>query len=344
MDIGPTSPLWRTSQPEGDDCLNLNIITPTLNSGRPLPVLVWLHGGQLLVGDAGNPAYDGGWLAGHGIVVVTVNYRLGYPGWLDLRSCFPELAGADNRGLRDQLTALKWVADNIAAFGGDPEQITVAGQSAGACATLAVVASPERTVTIRRAAAFSPTSTAFIPLADQAPVARAFCRELGVRPGDLEGLTAMAGSRILKAQNRVEAALRRSFNVRRYGPAARRSWGAGIATGTRSLPQHPITALQQGCAPDVDLLIGTTGQEWRTYSLAGIPTNALATRLLLYSFTGKMTGHRAALRRRARAPIAAPNATMNSSPSCCSALSPVMRQPRTAPTAALTCIETTAAP
>ena len=130
MDIGPTSALWRSCQSEGDDCLNLNVVTPTLTPIEPLPVLVWLHGGQLLVGDADNPAYSGKWLARQGIVVVTLNYRLGYPGWLDLRSCFPELAGADNRGLRDQLTALEWVSRNIAAFGGDPDQITVPGQSA----------------------------------------------------------------------------------------------------------------------------------------------------------------------------------------------------------------------
>ena len=297
MDIGPTSRLWRSVQPEGDDCLNLNIFTPHPEAGRSLPVLVWFHGGQLVVGDAANPAYDGGWLAGQGIVVVTVNYRLGYPGWLDMRSCFPELTGADNRGVRDQLTALEWVCRNIGAFGGDPGQITVAGQSAGACATLAVVASPARRVAIRRAVAISPTSTAYIPVTDQAPVARAFCQQLGVRPGDLDGLAALDPSRILLAQNNIEAKLRRSFNVRRYGPAARRSWGAGIATGTRTLPEDPITALQNGCAPDIDLLIGTTAQEWRTYSLAGVPTNPLATRLLLYSFTGKLTGHRAAIRR-----------------------------------------------
>jgi carboxylesterase type B len=297
MDIGPTSALWRSCQPEGDDCLNLNVYTPTLMPAEPLPVLVWLHGGQLVVGDAANPAYDGRWLARQGVVVVTVNYRLGYPGWLDLRSCFPELTDADNRGLRDQLTALDWVARNVHAFGGDADLITVAGQSAGACAALAVAASPARSVKIRRVAALSPTSTAFIPVADQAPVAHAFCRELRVPPGNLDGLLAVPASQALDAQNRVEATLRRSFNVRRYGAAARRSWGAGIALGTRTLPEHPITALGRGCAPGVDLLIGTTSQEWRTYSAAGIPNNALATRLLLYAFTGKMTGHRAAIRR-----------------------------------------------
>ena len=159
------------------------------------------------------------------------------------------------------------------------------------------MASPARTVKIRRAAALSPTSTAFIPLADQAPVARAFCRELGVRPGDPDGLASASATRIIQAQNTTEATLRRSVNVRRYGPAARRSWGAGIATGTSTLPEHPITALRRGCAPGVDLLIGTTSQEWRVYSLAGIPNNPLATRLLLYAFTGKLSGHRAAIRR-----------------------------------------------
>ncbi|WP_280231137.1 carboxylesterase/lipase family protein [Nocardia cyriacigeorgica] len=298
LEMGELTPLWRNTAPVGDDCLNLNVYTPDLSPARPLPVLLWFHGGGLLLGDAANPVYDGTALGRLGIVVVTANYRLGYPGWLDLTSCFPELADADNRGLRDQLAALDWVTRNIVAFGGDPAQITVAGQSAGACTALAVLASPYRTAGIRRVAALSPTRTAFVPAAEQAPVARAFCTRLGVDPGDLAGLAAAPPDRIIAAQNGVEKTLATSFDSRRYGPAARRGWGAGIATGTPTLPQDPITALRAGRGGDTDLLIGTTAQEWRFYTrMAGIPANPVSTRLLLYSLTGRLTGHRDVIRR-----------------------------------------------
>jgi para-nitrobenzyl esterase len=122
-----------------EDCLNLNVYTPTLRSGGDRPVLVWIHGGGLV--QDGGRNYDGTKLAAAGTVVVTINYRLGALGFL----AHPALAShgaAGNYGLMDQQAALRWVQRNIARFGGDPRNVTIAGQSAGGLSVLAQMVSP----------------------------------------------------------------------------------------------------------------------------------------------------------------------------------------------------------
>lgn len=127
-----------------EDCLYLNVWTPARAQGEKLPVLVYFHGGGFAAGDGSEPRYDGASLAARGIVTVTVNYRLGVFGFLAL----PELAresphgATGNYGLLDQNAALRWVRENIARFGGDPEQVTIGGQSAGSVAVNTHMASP----------------------------------------------------------------------------------------------------------------------------------------------------------------------------------------------------------
>jgi para-nitrobenzyl esterase len=130
--------------PKSEDCLYLNVWTPAKTGGERLPVMVWIHGGGLRVGATSEPIYNGEELAAKGVVVVTVNYRLGVLGFL----AHPELSresphgASGNYGLLDQLAALQWVRDNIAAFGGDPSKVTIFGQSGGAYAVTTQVASP----------------------------------------------------------------------------------------------------------------------------------------------------------------------------------------------------------
>ena len=124
-----------------EDCLTLNVWTPAVDDGRR-PVLVWIHGGAFLVGSGSNPMNHGAVLARRGdIVVVTINYRLGMFGYLrGIDVCGEALPSTGNAGLLDQLAALTWVRDQIAAFGGDPDNVTVAGQSAGAISISAMLA------------------------------------------------------------------------------------------------------------------------------------------------------------------------------------------------------------
>jgi para-nitrobenzyl esterase len=123
--VPPQSGPVLASSPEGTDWLTLNVCTPDPGRAR-LPVLVWIPGGGYMMADSGDPMYDPAALAGAGLVVVSVNYRVGAEGFALLDGAPP------NRGFLDQIAALHWVRRNIAAFGGDPDQVTVAGQSAGA--------------------------------------------------------------------------------------------------------------------------------------------------------------------------------------------------------------------
>lgn len=123
----------------GDEVLAVNIWTPDLSSQTKLPVLVWIPGGAFLRGSNAVPGYHGAPFARDGVVMVTVNYRLGAPGFAVL----PDAPA--NRGLLDQIAALEWVRDNIAAFGGDPDQVTICGESAGAMSVLSLLTSPAAT-------------------------------------------------------------------------------------------------------------------------------------------------------------------------------------------------------
>ena len=131
--------------PQGEDCLRLNVwASSDTEPGDAKPVMVWLHGGAYVLGSSSQPLYDGRRLAGSGeVVVVTVNYRVGALGFLDLSSFnSPRRRFDSNVGLRDVLAALDWVRDNIAAFGGDPGRVTLFGESAGAGIVTTLLASP----------------------------------------------------------------------------------------------------------------------------------------------------------------------------------------------------------
>jgi len=125
-----------------EDCLYLNIWTPAKSAGEKLPVFFWMYGGGNVEGSASVPVYDGENLAKKGLVVVTINYRLGVFGFFTHPELTKESDTSGNYGLLDQLAALHWVHDNIAAFGGDPARVTIAGQSAGAGDAHILVASP----------------------------------------------------------------------------------------------------------------------------------------------------------------------------------------------------------
>ena len=132
--------------PHGEDCLHLNISTPGVDAARR-PVIVWVHGGAFITGGNAIPWYDGSSYArDHGIVFVGVNYRLGALGFLHA-----EGVSRGNLGLRDQMAALEWVRDNIEGFGGDPDRVTLVGQSAGAISALALLARDDASALFQRA-------------------------------------------------------------------------------------------------------------------------------------------------------------------------------------------------
>ncbi|KZB84796.1 carboxylesterase/lipase family protein [Amycolatopsis regifaucium] len=199
----PPSRLERVMGPGSDlaqaeDCLSVNIWTP---GGAGLPVLVWLHGGGFLSGSGAEAWYDGALLAERGrMVVVTVNYRLGALGYLYLS---PRFAPA-NLGLLDQIAALGWVRDNIAAFGGDPERVTLAGQSAGALSAFALLGRPTGPGLFQQVILHStPTGVAPYSPREAASIGRRLLDILGLHPDEAEHLRTVPVPRLLAAQQEL---------------------------------------------------------------------------------------------------------------------------------------------
>ena len=220
------------------DCLSLNIWTPSINNGNR-PVMVWIHGGAFIVGGGANPMYDGSALAlGGNVVIVTLNYRLGALGFLNT----PGVTA--NIGMLDQIAALRWVRDNIEAFGGDPNNITIFGESAGGISVITLMAMPSAKGLFHKVIAQS------APVLDPKPAkisTKNLFRELGIKKGDIEALRQVPPEKIIDAQNKVLAKLEKE------GRSELMNFRPRIDGDT--LPIHPLKALKQGAGKNVDLLI-----------------------------------------------------------------------------------------
>lgn len=263
---GDLTALWTARQPAGADCLAVNVWTPDRSAAAP--VLVLLHGGGLVVGDAAQGVYDGARLASRGLVVVTANYRLGYPGFLPFED------GNANRGLLDQVCALQWVQRHISEYGGDPTRVTVAGHSGGGSCVLALMAMPTARGLFSRAAALSPTQTPFVPLSAFGGIHARFAASLGV------GLDDATSEQVSAATLATEAYLGSRAAARRHRRLAFRRSAVALVTDTPSLPEDPVDVLAS--RDDVPLLIGSTADEWRTYtSFVGTPVGRVATVMML---------------------------------------------------------------
>ncbi len=236
----------------GEDCLNLNVWTP--DTGGRAPVLVWIHGGAFLYGSG-----TGAWTDGtahareHGIVVVTLNYRLGLLGGLYLGDIEP---GHCDFAIQDQIMALRWVQENIAAFGGDPARVTVGGQSAGAMSTVALLAAPAARGLFARAIVESGHADATVSVETARAATAKALKSLRIEPGApgvLARLRALSIFRIADIQRElgIEA---RIFPL--------------VGDG-QVLPADPLAAIAAGSAKDVDLMIGTTREEHRLFEITG---------------------------------------------------------------------------
>ena len=257
----PTSELLPSVIVDGDESLNLSVWTPEPGTGR-LPVMVWIHGGAFTRGTHRLPTYDGAAFARDGVVVVGINYRLGALGFLSL-------AGApDNRGLRDQIAALEWVRDNVAGFGGDPDQVTVFGESAGAMSITALLASPRAEGLFRRAIVQSGNAVSASNLADARLVASEFTETLGLPPTVI-GVADLTTAELQRAQDALGLALVNDPNPSRWG-ASTVARGLGVMSMFPTidgdiLPALPIDAIRAGTGRGVEVLAGTTREEMRFF-------------------------------------------------------------------------------
>ncbi|MET8777363.1 carboxylesterase family protein [Nocardia sp. NPDC004654] len=250
---------------DSDDCLSLNVWSPDLGTAR-LPVMVWIQGGTYLENNCANPHYDSAKLAASGVVMVSMNYRVGVEG-------FAHIAGApDNRGILDQIAALRWVHDNIAAFGGDPDNVTVFGQSAGGACIAALLVMPSAAGLFRRAISQSMPGTYFSERL-AAAIGTTIAAELGAKATVDElaripprALTEATAAVIQKMPEFVES----------WGPMALTPTPFSPVVDGAVLPEAPWRALARGAARDIDLLVGHTRDEYRLYTSrpGGAPSDA----------------------------------------------------------------------
>ena len=247
-------PGFSASGPQDEDCLYLNVFTPAAD-GRERPVLFWIHGGGYTHGTAAEPLYDGGPLAERGdVVVVTINYRLGALGFLYLGEHLPDAGLTANAGQLDQIAALEWVRVNIAAFGGDPANVTIFGESAGAAAVGTLLAMPAAAGLFHKAVLQSGTGRA-APATDGAQLASKLLTELGIDPVSAERIRTVPADAIIAAQEAVTAGAGLGEGLR-FGP---------VVDGSTLLEQ-PFAAVRAGTAANVPMLIGTNRDEIKLFA------------------------------------------------------------------------------
>ena len=231
----------------GEDCLVLNVWTPTLDRGRKLPVMVWLHGGGFTSGSGGFICYDGAQLAKkHDVVVVTVNHRLGPLGYLYLAGLgSAQYANASNVGNLDIVAALEWVRDNIATFGADPDNVTIFGQSGGGGKVSSLMAMPAAHGLFKRAIVQSGSSVKGISRDAASKNAERLLARLNLKPEQADQLQHVPMDQLLKAANEGS------------GPPI--NWGP-VVDG-KSLPADPFDPTAPAMSGSVPLMIGTVETE-----------------------------------------------------------------------------------
>lgn len=260
----------------GDEYLNVNVWTPD-SGGAGLPVLVWIHGGAFVRGSNARAIYDGSAFARDGVVVVSVNYRLGISG-------FAAVPGAPlNRGLRDQIFALQWVQENVAAFGGDPGNVTIFGESAGGMSVVNLIASPQARGLFRRAIAQSANGSAVAEADDARKVAENLATVLGIAPTTAE-FGALEPEQLRRAQDSIALELMTDPNPAQWGASIIRN-GLGILSffpviDGELIPARPTDVIAAQSDHTVPLITGWTAEEFRFFTFptgiaAGITDDTL---------------------------------------------------------------------
>ena len=236
----------------GEDCLYLNVYAPTGGSTGPKPVMVWIHGGAFMAGSA-NP-HDASDLAREGdIVVVTINYRVGVLGFVNFAEALGLPSLPSNLGLRDQIAALEWVRDNIAGFGGDPDRVTICGQSAGSMSVSLLMLSPKARGLFHGAIMQSGAVSLIHDRERSIQDARRFAELLELDQGGMDRLTNMSLEQLIEAQTMVGKEIRNGI------PAAPWYDGDLLPASLEESRAHDV--------PPVPLLAGSTRDEIRLFDL-----------------------------------------------------------------------------
>lgn len=270
-----------------EDCLFLNVWTPPgaaehADDAVGLPVMVWLHGGAYVLGSGAQPFYEGSNLAATGdVVVVTLNYRLGVLGFADLSSIDPRFES--NAGLSDVLTALGWVRDHIAAFGGDPDKVTVFGESAGAGLVTALLTMPAAAGLFGRAIAQSSPVTSMYGADRAARVADQLLEAAGIDAGGLD--TGEIVGRLEQLDGMTCSAITTTLFEKVPTEVPGTIAFAPVIDGDL-LPEHPLDVYRAGRAHPVPLIIGTNRDEANLFKYMKSPLMPITTADIERMFAG----------------------------------------------------------
>jgi para-nitrobenzyl esterase len=265
----------------GDDCLSLNVWTPALDGARR-PVLVWIHGGGFMVGAGSTGLYDGADLARRGdAVVVTINYRLGALGYVHLGTVLGEgFEDATNLGVRDQIAALEWVREHAERLGGDPDNVTVFGQSAGGMSVGALLGSPRGRQLFDRAICQSGAADHVLDADEARHVARVFLSELGGPPPSHTALGRIDIRRILRAQVATMRKLSGDHRLMVFLPTV----------DGDVIPEQPLDAARRGATAGHSLMVGATLDEWKLFRLVDQGMRGMSEEHLLARFGEALAG------------------------------------------------------
>ena len=251
---------WNDGFPD-EDCLRVNIWTPGINDGKKRPVMVWLHGGGYSTGSGQElPSYDGRSLADKGdVVVVTLNHRLNVLGFLDLSAYGEKYAASGNAGLLDMVSALDWVQDNIAAFGGDPSNVTIFGQSGGGGKVSTLLAFPSAEGKFHKAIVQSGAMLRTMDSRWSRRIGAAVVEELGISPCKIDEIKNVPYERLLAAGEKAIAKIK---------PEAEKEGFASFIFGWAPtvegsiLPRQPFDPQAPEQSKDVPMMVGTTIHEF----------------------------------------------------------------------------------
>ena len=252
---------WDDGYP-GEDCLRVNIWTPGLNDGKKRPVMVWLHGGGYAAGSGQElPSYDGFNLAKKGdAVVVTLNHRLNVLGFLDLSAYGDKYAKSGNAGLLDLVAALQWVNKNIAAFGGDAQNVTIFGQSGGGGKVSTLLATPSAKGLYHKAIVQSGSMLRTMDAKYSRRIGAAVMDELGLKASQIDELQKMPYERLLAAGEKAVAKVK--AEVEKEDGISTFIFGWAPTVDGDVLPAQPFDPQAPAQSKDVPVMIGTTLHEF----------------------------------------------------------------------------------
>jgi para-nitrobenzyl esterase len=252
-------------EPRSEDCLHLNVWTSAVDDGAR-PVMVWIHGGAFMIGSGSMNLYDGSTFVDRGdVVVVTINYRLGELGFLELGSIDPAYEGSGNVGLLDQVAALEWVRDNIAAFGGDPDQVTIFGESAGGMSVSTLLAMPTAAGLFHRAIAQSGAGQGVASRAEADRVAAAYLDRHGV--SSVAELAERTPAQLMEAQAAIFAEMVTDPESMMESGDPMSGMPFRPSVDGVIIPEPVDQALRSGSSASVPLLTGTNADEWKLFDM-----------------------------------------------------------------------------